>query len=580
MEDKEAPNSAFTMSIKGMAMLTVCSVFSLRNLPSMAEYGWNIIFFLSAAAACFFIPSALVSAELASTYPQRGGVFIWVKEAFGPKLGFLAIFMEWFQNMPWYPAAVTFVATCIAYIFNPELASNRWYIFFTAIFLLWLSTFLNFRGMRLSVFLSNSGVVVGTIIPGFFLIVCALTYVWLGKPVQINLDGGKALIPDLSTARQWMLLAGMMVSLAGMEMSSVHVTSMKNPRSSFPKSIYLSTFLNFRGMRLSVFLSNSGVVVGTIIPGFFLIVCALTYVWLGKPVQINLDGGKALIPDLSTARQWMLLAGMMVSLAGMEMSSVHVTSMKNPRSSFPKSIYLATAIILILSVLGALSISLVVPIGDLSKSAGVCQSFELMLNALGVGWLTPILACLLAYGALASVVTWMNGPSRGLLEVAKEGYLPQYWQYRNSYGMQTRIFILQASLASFLSLSVLIMPSVSDAFWLFLALCSQLYMIMYLLMFAAAIRLKIENPDSPGEYKVPGGRVGMILMSGVAFCTSLIALLCGFIPPEEIINEGLAASLGYVGFLAGGLIIFTIIPLKFFDKFQHQHLTEVKDSAA
>ena len=83
MEDKEAPNSAFTMSIKGMAMLTVCSVFSLRNLPSMAEYGWNIILFLSAAAACFFIPSALVSAELASTYPQRGGVFIWVKEAFG-----------------------------------------------------------------------------------------------------------------------------------------------------------------------------------------------------------------------------------------------------------------------------------------------------------------------------------------------------------------------------------------------------------------------------------------------------------------------------------------------------------------
>lgn len=53
MEDKEAPNSAFTMSIKGMAMLTVCSVFSLRNLPSMAEYGWNIIFFLSAQVRRF-----------------------------------------------------------------------------------------------------------------------------------------------------------------------------------------------------------------------------------------------------------------------------------------------------------------------------------------------------------------------------------------------------------------------------------------------------------------------------------------------------------------------------------------------
>ena len=69
----------------------------------------------------------------------------------------------------------------------------------------------------------------------------------------------------------------------------------------------------------------------------------------------------------------------------------------------------------------------------------------------------------------------MNGPSRGLLEVAKEGYLPQYWQYRKQLRHADKnFFILQASLASFLSLSVLIMPSVSDAFWLFLALCSQL----------------------------------------------------------------------------------------------------------
>ena len=68
-----------------MAMLTVCSVFSLRNLPVWLNTAGTLFFFLSAAAACFFIPSALVSAELASTYPQRGGVFIWVKEAFRPQ---------------------------------------------------------------------------------------------------------------------------------------------------------------------------------------------------------------------------------------------------------------------------------------------------------------------------------------------------------------------------------------------------------------------------------------------------------------------------------------------------------------
>ena len=478
MDNSDKSRPSFTMSVRAMAMLTVCSVFSLRNLPSMAEYGWSIIFFLLASAVCFFIPSALVSAELASTYPERGGVFVWVREAYGPKWGFLAIFMEWVQNFPWYPAAATFVATCIAYIFDPSLAQNRWYIFFMVVALLWAAT-----------------------------------------------------------------------------------------------------FLNFRGMKLSVFLSNTGVLVGTIIPGFFLISIATTYILSGKPIQIPFEGGASLLPDLSTPKQWMLLAGMMVSLSGMEMSSVHVTNMKNPSSSFPRAIFIAALLILFLSVFGSLSIALVVPPTELSMSAGVCQSFETMLKALGFTWFTPILATFLAYGALASVVTWMNGPSRGLLEVAREGYLPEYWQYRNSNGMQTRIFMLQSGCASFLALSVLVMPSVSDAFWLFLALCAQLYMVMYLLMFAAAIRLKLRYPENKGSYQVPGGKIGLCLMSGVALLTSLVAIICGFIPPEEILAKGFWPSAGYVLFLLAGLIIFIATPLLFFKSYQQRQKEKAPEAS-
>lgn len=478
MGDTDRNKTSFTLSIGAMAMLTVCSVFSLRNLPSMAEYGWNIIFFLVASAVCFFVPSALVSAELASTYPERGGVFVWVREAFGPKYGFLAIFMEWVQNLPWYPAAATFVATCLAYTFSPDLAHNRWYIFFTIIAILWIAT-----------------------------------------------------------------------------------------------------VLNFRGMRLSVFLSKSGVLVGTIIPGFFLIAIASAYILTDKPIQIPFNGGAALIPDLSTPKQWMLLAGMMVSLAGMEMSSVHVTNMKNPTSAFPRAIFLASLIILFFSIFGALSVALVVPGTQLSMSAGVCQSFETMLKALGFSWFTPILAAFLAYGALASIVTWMNGPSRGLLEVAQEGYLPKYWQTRNSFGMQTSILILQTGCATFLALSVLVMPSVSDAFWLFLALCGELYMVMYLLMFAAAIRLKLRYPDKKGSYQVPGGKVGLCLMSGVAFVTCFISILCGLVPPEQILSKGVWASLGYILFLIAGLVIFISTPLYFFNQYQRQQKNSIETAS-
>ena len=83
------------LSVFTMTMLTVAAVLSLRNLPSQAEYGYSIIFYITAAAICFFVPSALVSAELASAYPEDGGVYLWVKQAFGPRWGFVAIFMQW-----------------------------------------------------------------------------------------------------------------------------------------------------------------------------------------------------------------------------------------------------------------------------------------------------------------------------------------------------------------------------------------------------------------------------------------------------------------------------------------------------
>ena len=164
-----------SMSIFTMSMLTVAAVLSLRNLPSQAEYGYSVIFYMIAASICFFVPSALVSAELASAWPEDGGVYLWVKEAFGPKWGFVAIFMQWVENLPWFPAVLTFVASSIAYVFDPKLASNRWFVLITIWVMLWLATFLNFRGMRLSAFLSSSGAIAGTVIPGIAIILMAVS---------------------------------------------------------------------------------------------------------------------------------------------------------------------------------------------------------------------------------------------------------------------------------------------------------------------------------------------------------------------------------------------------------------------
>lgn len=78
-----------------MAILLITSIFSLRGLPSEAKYGIQSIFFFIFAAVVFLVPFSLVCAELASTYTKSGGLYRWVSEAFGPKWGWTAMYLEW-----------------------------------------------------------------------------------------------------------------------------------------------------------------------------------------------------------------------------------------------------------------------------------------------------------------------------------------------------------------------------------------------------------------------------------------------------------------------------------------------------
>ena len=85
------------MTVSQLAMLTVVAVASLRSLPAMADYGLASILLYLIPAVVFLVPTALVAAELATGW--KGGVYVWVREAFGNRIGFLAIWLQWIQNV-------------------------------------------------------------------------------------------------------------------------------------------------------------------------------------------------------------------------------------------------------------------------------------------------------------------------------------------------------------------------------------------------------------------------------------------------------------------------------------------------
>ena len=85
---------AFKLSVTTLAIMNITAVVSLRGLPSEAIYGLSSAFYYLFAAIVFLIPTSMVAAELAAMFSDKqGGVFRWVGEAFGPRTGFLAIWL-------------------------------------------------------------------------------------------------------------------------------------------------------------------------------------------------------------------------------------------------------------------------------------------------------------------------------------------------------------------------------------------------------------------------------------------------------------------------------------------------------
>jgi amino acid transporter len=219
---------------------------------------------------------------------------------------------------------------------------------------------------------------------------------------------------------------------------------------------------------------------------------------------------------------------------------------------------LAAAVIFFLFMLGSLAVAAVVPAADISLTAGLMQAFEQLFNKFNIGFLTPIMGLLAAFGSIGGVMSWVGGPSRGLLETAKQGEIPPFMAKVNKNGVQKNILLIQAVIVSLLAALYFIMDNVSVAFFVLSAMTVTLYLVMYILMYAAAIKLRRTRPDLPRSYKVPGGLLGMWLVAGTGLLGVGFSLVVGFFPPTNLPVGNPAL---YVGLVAGGMVVFVGLPL-------------------
>ena len=247
------------LSVFVLSMINVAAICNIGNISFTAQLGFSSVFFYILGCLIFFIPAGLISAELATGWPERGGVYIWVREALGERLGFVAIWMQWAENIIWYPTILSFTAATIAYIINPKLATNKFYIMTMVLSIFWIVTLVNFLGMKVSGWISTICVIIGVFIPAALIISLGVSWTILGHTSQISYSFSN-LIPKMTSIHDFSILATILLFFAGIEMSAVHAKEVQNPQKNYPKAILLSSIL------IVFILSFGALAIATVVP--------------------------------------------------------------------------------------------------------------------------------------------------------------------------------------------------------------------------------------------------------------------------------------------------------------------------
>lgn len=451
---------AFKLSVATLAIMNITAVVSLRGLPSEAIYGPSSAFYYLFAAIVFLIPTAMVAAELAAMFSDKqGGVFRWVGEAFGPRTGFLAIWLQWIESTIWYPTVLTFGAVSFAFIglndvSDAALASNKLFTLVVVLAIYWIATFIAMKGLG-----------------------------WVGK------------------------------------------------------------------------ISRLGGMVGTIIPAGLLIVLGIIYITTGG--HNNMDMSQGFFPDLTKLDNLVLASSIFLFYAGMEMMGVHVMDVNNPSKNYPKAIIIGSLATVVIFVLGTFALGFIIPAKDINLTQSLLIGFDNYFRHFHIGWAGPIIAIALMFGVLASVLTWVAGPSKGIFTVGKAGYLPPFFQKTNSQGVQRNILLIQGGIVTLLSLLFVVMPSVQSFYQILSQLTILLYLIMYMLMFAAAIVLRYKMKGAERPFRLGKGNALMWIIASVGFAGSLLAFVLSFIPPGQIQTGSNAV---WYSVLIIGCVVMVVIP--------------------
>lgn len=411
-----------------LTLFTVCAILVIDQLAASAAIGPQAVFWWIFTMVLFFIPYGLITAELGSAYPDQGGIYAWVRRAFGPRWGGRTAWLWWINVALWQPSVFILFAGIFAALFMPDL--SLWTQIAIAVALTWITVWINI----------------------------------------VRLDIGKW-VPNLG-------------------------------------AIFKVAIMLVIGIGGFVYASNHGV-------ANELTLSSMAPSW---------GASLAFLPVI------------VYNFMGFELMSGASAEMKNPARDVPLTIAVSGILIAAFYLFATIGILIALPLEEIDLVSGIVDTLRVLLGEGGASGAFVIALGLMAlYSFLANMVTWTMGANRSAAEAAIDGNLPPMFARLHAVhktpvsaaivtGVVTTVVIV---IYGFLA------ADAEDLFWTLFAFSSIVFLLPYLLMFAAFLRLRSIDASTARPYRVPGGEGGAWVLALLCILFILQAIVFFIYTPGE-----------------------------------------------
>lgn len=240
-----------------------------------------------------------------------------------------------------------------------------------------------------------------------------------------------------------------------------------------------------------------------------------------------------LLPDVADTTIGKSFATMMFALVGLELAPLMGSEIRNPRRVIPRAIVVAGAMIIAFYLLGTWALLVALPKEKIEAITGIPEGIAVIADRIGMPFLGPLAALLMTIASAGVLTAWVTGSVRLPYVVGIDQHLPRalgrlHPRWRSPYVA----LIISGAITTLLVLLALAGTTIGDAYQILVDMTVPLAFIPSAYMFVALPILRAKRVgDRPGLLCVPGGRIGIALVSALGLASTLVSIGFALAPP-------------------------------------------------